>query len=123
MKRGDGAGRKQSREFCLLRWAYLNEPLSDKKPGKCYYQDMSGIIAGLILLLLSLYIALPFDWTLGWTEEFIFVLKGMAPFIAFVVGFFFILVGMADLLDVYTAKKQKERIDAEEKREKSSTSP
>lgn len=80
-------------------------------------------MAGLILLLLSLYIALPFDWTLGWTEEFIFVLKGMAPFIAFVVGVFFILVGMADLLDVYTAKKQKERIDAEEKREKSSTSP
>ena len=71
---------------------------------------MAGILLGIILLIVSLYMVLPFDWALGWTEAFLFVIQGVLPLFLMSLALFFIIISIADIYDAKAAKEQEEKL-------------
>lgn len=74
---------------------------------------MKALIVGLVLAAFAVFAALPAPG-LGWWREIFFVLKGLVPLLAILIGFIVVLIGVADLKDVREAKKEA----AEEESEK-----
>ena len=66
---------------------------------------MKALIVGLVLAAFAVFAALPAPG-LGWWKEILFVLKGLVPLLAVLIGFVAVLVGVADLKDVHEAKKE-----------------
>ncbi len=73
--------------------------------------NMSGIIAGILFTSLSVYLVLPVDWSTAWLEEFVFVLKGLAPLVLLFFGLFYFVMGASDIHEARTRKKQFKKIE------------
>ena len=82
---------------------------------------MVGISLGIILLIVSLYMIVPFDWGLGWTEAFLFVLQGILPLFLISLALFFIIISIADMYDAKVAKEQEEKLKARLKEKNKTT--
>ena len=67
---------------------------------------MRSFIIGVLMMGIGAYIALPFDWALGWTEETLAVLKGITPIALVAFGGVAILLGLADIRDRADARKE-----------------
>ncbi len=79
---------------------------------------MFAILFGVLLIAFSVFAALPFG--LGWGDEIIFVLKGVLPVVAVLLGIFAIFIGLADMNDRREAKlEEDEARKAEEDAKKS----
>lgn len=86
---------------------------------------MLSIMFGLICLLFSAIAVLPLSFGLGWTGEFLFVLKGAVPLFAIMLGLVCVLIGMADVVDRKHAKKEaiiQEEFEKQQAKERSQKS-
>ena len=59
-------------------------------------------------MLFSVFAVLPTKIGLGWGNEALFVLKGIAPILAAFVGLVVILIGIADIRDMQEAKREEQ---------------
>lgn len=76
---------------------------------------MVALITGIILILFTLFAALPpnlLGFGLGWGSDILLFLRGGAPIIAALVGLVAIFIGIADLKDKAEAKKEEEAAKA-----------
>ncbi len=70
---------------------------------------MIAVIFGIILFAFTVFSCLPKEFFgLGWSGDVLLVLKGASPVIAFIVGVFSIMVGIADVRDKREAKRDEE---------------
>jgi hypothetical protein len=65
---------------------------------------MFSIIFGLACIAFTIFACLPLG--LGWSENIIFVLKGLIPIIAALTGLLAILIGIADFRDRQEARRE-----------------
>lgn len=77
---------------------------------------MFSVLIGIVLVLFSVFAALPAGIGLGWGKEIVFVLKGAAPVLALLTGAFAILVGSADIKDRREAKLEEAAAEKEEEK-------
>lgn len=76
---------------------------------------MVALIAGIILVLFTVFAALPPElagFGLGWGADMILFLRGGLPVFAAFVGLISIFIGIADLKDKEEAKKEEEAAKA-----------
>ncbi len=70
---------------------------------------MVALITGILLILFTLFAALPpelFGFGLGWGSDILLFLRGGSPIIAAFVGLVAVFIGIADLKDKAEAKKE-----------------
>ncbi len=78
---------------------------------------MVALITGIILILFTVFAALPPDllgFGLGWGDDILLFLRGGAPIIAAFVGLVAVFIGIADLKDKAEAKKEEAAAKASE---------
>ena len=74
---------------------------------------MFTIIFGIACIVFTIFACLPTG--LNWGENILFVLKGIAPILAALVGLLAILIGIADVRDRNEAKREEREAIINEK--------
>ncbi|WP_147613670.1 hypothetical protein [Treponema pectinovorum] len=70
---------------------------------------MIAILFGMALIAFTVCACLPN--VLGWSEYIVFVLKGLSPIIAALVGIIAIFIGFADIQDKKEARKEEKEAE------------
>lgn len=69
---------------------------------------MIAVIFGIACILFFLYAVIPFQngVGLGWTEEFLYVIRGGLPVFLLLIGLLCLIIGLADAMDRKNARKE-----------------
>ncbi len=74
---------------------------------------MAAFLTGFVFLGLAVYSVLPYPWALGWGDEVLLFLQGGLPILAVFIGLVAVMIGIADIKDRRTAKKEEAEEEAE----------
>ena len=69
---------------------------------------MVAVIFGILSIIFFLFAVIPFQngIGLGWTEEFLYVLRGGLPLFLLLIGLLCLIIGLADVMDRKNARKE-----------------